>query len=236
MCGRFTLTLSSEAFEQAMKETYGLDIEASAAALPRYNIAPDQQVHALIHDGEGYRLKTFTWGMPTQGGRANRTLVNARAETVQEKPRFKESFLDRRCLILADGYYEWKQNGPGKTPMRIFPASRKLFTMAGLYEPYTTPSGRKDHRCVIITTEAGSDVADIHHRMPRILSAETELDWVHPKHREEPRILASVLTSPVSESLEHHPVSTLVNSPSNDSEACIRTVKAFSQTTLFDTM
>lgn len=232
MCGRFTLTMDAETFERAIEETYGLDIDPSAVTLPRYNIAPGQKVLALIHDGEAYRLGHLDWGMPMR--RSGRTLVNARAESVHEKPMFKDAFNRRRCLVLADSYYEWKKDPEGRTPMRILPESGRLFAMAGVYQPFKEKDGSTTHRCAIITTEANPDVSQIHHRMPLILARTEEEAWVRPENHGRTDFLKTLLEPPEDGILGHYPVDPLVNNPSNDTEACIQEASDDPSRTLFD--
>lgn len=233
MCGRFTLTMDAGTFERAMKETYGLDIDPSTLTLPRYNIAPNQKVPALIHDGTAYRFGHLDWGMPMR--KSGRPLVNARAETLDQKPMFKDAFARRRCLILADGYYEWKQAPTGKTPMRIIPKSGRLFAMAGVYETHEEDDGSRTHRCAIVTTEANPDISMIHHRMPLILPRTKEEAWVHPKNHGRPEILNALLETPKPGTFRHYPVDPIVNTPSNDSEACIREASHNTTHNLFTT-
>ena len=232
MCGRFTLTIDAKTFEEAMDETYGLKIDATSHALPRYNIAPGEQVLALIHDGKTYRLGELKWGMPMKG--SGKPLINARAESVHEKPMFKEAFKRRRCLILADGYYEWKKTAGNKLPMRILPKSRRLFAMAGVYAPFENEDGTHHYSCAIVTTAANRDVSMIHHRMPLILSRSDEMDWVHPENIDRQSLLRSLLVPPAKESLTHYPVGSIVNNPANDTVDCIQEVSQKPHT-LFDT-
>ncbi|MFW6284996.1 MAG: SOS response-associated peptidase [Bacillota bacterium] len=222
MCGRFTLTMDPRTFEEAMDTLYDVTYDPSIATLPRYNIAPGQDVLALIHDGEAYRLGTLRWGIPlSPKNKPSKTLVNARGETLHTKPFFKESFQRRRCLILADGYYEWKAQPTGKTPMRIHPKARSLFAMAGIYEPVTEKDGSTTYRFAIVTREADEAIASIHDRMPFILPRSKEETWVHPKHQDQEALLRAVLEEKTDEPLNFYPVDPMVNDPKNDTPDCI---------------
>ncbi|MFW5913608.1 MAG: SOS response-associated peptidase [Bacillota bacterium] len=235
MCGRFTLTMDPRTFEEAMAAMYDVKYDPSLATLPRYNIAPGQDALALIHDGDSYRLGTLHWGIPLKkrSGTPN-TLVNARSETIHEKPLFKDAFLKRRCLILADGYYEWKIHAKGKTPMRIQPKKRDLFAMAGIYEPFNEKDGSTSYRFAIVTKEADETVASIHDRMPLILPKDQEEAWVHPKHHGQTETLKALLHDHPVETLDYYPVDPMVNDPKNDTPECIIPAKD-QDINLFDT-
>ncbi|MFW6285037.1 MAG: SOS response-associated peptidase [Bacillota bacterium] len=235
MCGRFTLTMDPRTFEEAVASMYEVDYDPSLASLPRYNIAPGQDVLALIHDGAKYRLGTLRWGIPLKSrSGSSRPLVNARSETIHEKPLFKESFLKRRCLILADGYYEWKSGPEGKIPMRIHPERRDLFTMAGIYEPFIEKDGSTTYRFAIVTKGADETVASIHDRMPLILQRAQEEAWVHPENHGRIQTLKAMLDDHPVEALGHYPVDPMVNDPKNDTPECIVPVKSHDMN-LFDT-
>ncbi|MFW6284755.1 MAG: SOS response-associated peptidase [Bacillota bacterium] len=233
MCGRFTLTLDPDTFEEAVSSMYGVTYDASLAPLPRYNIAPGQDVLALIHDGHAYRLGTLRWGMTLHlKNKPSKTLVNARSETLPTLPAFKASFKKRRCLILADGYYEWQTHQEGKTPMRIHPEKRDLFTMAGIYEPFTHKDGSISYRFAIVTRKADEAIATIHDRMPLILQKDEEEAWVHPN--QSPGDLKAILEEKKTEPLEAYPVDPIVNNPKNDTPECIIPARK-NPATLFDT-
>jgi putative SOS response-associated peptidase YedK len=219
MCGRFTLTVDPGQLQDAFP---WIDIPNE---LPRrYNIAPSQPVAVVPNDGNN-KLDFFIWGLipfwakdPKIGNR----LINARAETVAEKPSFRGSFKYKRCLILADGFYEWRKE-PGsksKIPTYIHLIENKPFAFAGLWDNWQSSDGSEILSCTIITTEPNEFMKPIHNRMPVILSPETFNIWIQPGEND-PALLQSVLQPYPSEEMAAHPVSRAVNSPQNDSPDCI---------------
>ena len=222
MCGRFVLasplSLIAETFSVGMTGV-GVDLR------PRYNIAPGQDVVAVVFEGEN-RLTQFRWGLvpswakdPSIGAR----MINARAETVAEKPSFRAAFEKRRCLIAADGFYEWRREGQRKIPVYICRKSRKPFGFAGLYETWTSPEGREVRTCTIITTEANELLRRVHDRMPVILPPESQALWLDPAMKDKPRLLALLGPYP-ADRMTAHDVSPRVNSPLHDDPENIRPV------------
>lgn len=219
MCGRFTLTSDQmgllNAFPQfTFPEKYA----------PRFNIAPSQPILAIPNDGKN-TADFFSWGLipswakdPTIGSH----LINARAETLNEKPAFRSGYKYHRCLLLADGFYEWK-NQPGtktKVPYFIRLKSGSPFAFAGLWDSWHSPDGSLINSATIITTEPNSLMATLHNRMPVILPPDAYTQWLDPSVRT-PESLQHLLLSYPSENMMAHPVSTLVNSPANDSPECL---------------
>jgi putative SOS response-associated peptidase YedK len=224
MCGRFTLIADPDELREVLPY---INIPKQYSAAPRYNIAPTQPVAVVANNGEN-RLDFFVWGLvpswakdPEIGSR----MINARAETLAEKPAFRSAFRRRRCLILANGFYEWKQE-PGqkaKTPMYIQIKSGKPFTFAGLWERWNSPDGSNLLSCTIITTQPNSLMEPIHNRMPVILPTQAYATWLQPGEAD-PRSLQALLMPYPAEEMVAWPVSRLVNSPENDSPACIAPV------------
>jgi putative SOS response-associated peptidase YedK len=176
MCGRFALAsdLKKIAEDFAVRETSS-DFRAS------WNIRPGQYVPVVIRRGGQNILEFFLWGLipswakdPSIGNK----LINARAETIGEKASFRAAFLKRRCLIVADGFYEWKQDGKMKVPLYFYLKSGEPFGLAGLYESWVSPDQRQINTCTIITTEANALMRPIHKRMPVIVSKEQEKIWL----------------------------------------------------------
>ena len=212
MCGRFTLTANSESIQLA----FALE-SADSWSSPRYNIAPTQQV-AVITDRQPRSLSMFKWGLvpswakdPKIGSR----MINARAETAHEKPSFRSAFRRRRCLIPADGYYEWLRQGKRKTPMYIQHAQRNIFAFAGLWESWKDPQGDWLNTCTILTAEANARIQPIHHRMAVIVEPADYNLWLAPRELE-PGEWQPLLAGPRPEQLTYHPVSTQVNYVRND--------------------
>lgn len=223
MCGRFTLTADPADLQDAF---YWVNF-GKASITPRYNIAPTQGLAVVPNNGQN-KLDIFTWGLvpswakdPSIGSR----MINARAETLAEKPSFRTAYKRRRCLILADGFYEWAQN-PGekvKTPMLIRMKDGKPFAFAGLWEDWQSPDGSQILSTTIITTQPNRLLAPIHNRMPVILPAESYQDWLAPG--EVPASRLDPLLRPYDPDLmEAFPVSRMVNSPQNDKPECVRPV------------
>lgn len=222
MCGRYTLTTKPNDLAKA----FGLDATPEDLA-PRYNIAPSQWV-PVITDTRPRRLEAFRWGLvpswakdPSIGHR----MINARAETVAEKPSFRSAFRRRRCLIPADGFYEWRRDGKRKTPICIRRSDGAPFAFAGLWETWKPTSGEALHSCTIITTEPNALMATIHDRMPVILAPETYDLWLDSTIDD--RDLLRGLLSPCPDSwLKYYVVSMLVNSPANDTPQCMEPIDA----------
>ena len=215
MCGRFVLvspfTLIAERFR--IRDGNG-DLK------PRYNIAPGQDILAVVFEEGTRRLSRFRWGLipswadgPSTGNR----MINARAETVAEKPSFRSAFNKRRCLIVADGFYEWRRQGKRKSPVYVSMKFQKPFGFAGLYEIWHSPEGREIRSCTIITTEANDLLRPVHDRMPVIMHKENEDDWlVDPAVHDKDRLLALLRPYPAGE-MKVYDVSPRVNTPANDS-------------------
>lgn len=222
MCGRFTLTASPD----RLAETFS-NITSTPEISPRYNIAPTQTV-AVVANNDQTRLDFFQWGLipfwakdPAIGQR----MINARAETLAEKSAFKNAYKRRRCLILADGFYEWRQTGargqrPAKTPYYIRLKSGQPFAFAGLWESWQSPQADTVLSCTIITTTPNDLLAELHNRMPVILPAEAYEQWLDPDEQP-PQRLDGLLRPYPADLMVAYPVSTLVNNPKNDSPECI---------------
>jgi putative SOS response-associated peptidase YedK len=210
-----------------LTEQFLFDLEPDHSWPLRYNIAPTQEIAAVRADGErGCRtLVSLRWGLipswakdPSIGNR----MINARAETVAEKPSFRNAMKRRRCLVLSDGYYEWqKKQGPKgpKQPFYFCLNDERPFAFAGLWESWKDPSGSRLESCTIITTEANTLTRPIHDRMPVILPADSYDHWLDPTLHDAAE-LQPLLRSYPSEEMKAFPVSTLVNSPRNDDPAC----------------
>lgn len=217
MCGRYSQTRELSTLIARFRLT-----GTAGELVRRYNIAPTQNAPVVV-DGDERRLEMLRWGLipswskdPAIGNR----MINARAETLTEKPSFKRLVGKRRCLVLADGFYEWKveAGGGGKTPMRIALKSREPFSFAGLWDHWKDPEGREIRTFTIVTTQANRSLAQIHDRMPVILNPEDEEAWLDLKV-EASRAVDLLRPYPEDE-LEAYTVSRLVNSPKNDSPEC----------------
>ena len=212
MCGRYSLTASL----QKLAERFEFDSDQEIFQ-PRYNIAPTQQVLTVI-GGETRRAGFIRWGLIppwSKDGHPSRPIINARAETVTEKPTFSDSLKKRRCLVLADGFYEWQQFGDAKHPMRVTMRSGEPFAFAGLWAMGSDSEGNRISSCAIITTTANDLLRPIHHRMPVILPEEAEDIWLDTA-LDDSDALTQLLEPYPDNALKAYEVSRLVNSASND--------------------
>lgn len=218
MCGRYTLTVT---LDELIVHFYS-SLSSSSQHQPRFNISPSQMVLAVINDGVQNRIGPLQWGLLPSWAKDEKTMItNARAETLKDKPAFKVPFARKRCLIPADSFYEWKKTSDGKQPMRIMLKSEKLFSMAGLYDIWVTPDGQKVNSCTIITTTPNSLVADIHNRMPVILSPQDEAVWLN-RDIQDPEELMPLLRPFPTEEMKAYPVSPMVGNAKNDVPECIQ--------------
>ncbi|MBB6021446.1 putative SOS response-associated peptidase YedK [Paenibacillus sp. JGP012] len=177
MCGRFSIT---DPLDEIM-ERYMASIADGFEYRPNYNAAPMQYIPTIIGSKSGNRLGALRWGLVPSWAKDDRIgnkMINARAETLAEKPAFKRLISSKRCIIPTNGFYEWKKEKSGKRPMRILMKDDRLFSLAGLYDTWTDPDGNKLSTCTIITTEPNSLMEDIHNRMPVILRSEDEAEWL----------------------------------------------------------
>jgi putative SOS response-associated peptidase YedK len=251
MCGRYTLTADLKKVADRFGAPMPPD-EWSTCTPPRFNIAPTQAVIVVGDDGKRY-MKQMLWGLipswakaepvgparrsPDESrrpaGRADGRsgehkpsvgpLINARAETLADKPAFRAALRKRRCIIPADGFYEWQKMAGVKQPVRIMLKSKEPFGFAGLWEHWTSPEGEEVLSCVIVTTAANELLKPVHDRMPAILTRQSEAVWLDPKIQEPEKLLPLLKPYP-SELMEFYPVSREVNSPAVDKPSIIEPV------------
>ena len=216
MCGRFTLHHSAEQIEERFGAAVVVEI-----ALPRYNVAPTQDVLVVTQNGARH-LSAYHWGLipswAKDAGIGNK-MINARAETLAEKPSFRTALSRRRCLIPADGFYEWQDAPAGvkspKTPMHIRLKDGGLFAFAGLWDEWHAPDGSPLRSCTIITTAPNAVTAPIHDRMPVILRPEDEAIWLDHSRTSGPDLLPLLVPYP-ADRMEAYAVSRQVNVPTVD--------------------
>ena len=220
MCGRFSVAVSPE----VIAERFGA--RPPSALAPRYNVAPGEPLAAIRNHGRD-RIEPLEWGLvPAWAEDAGTGHINARAETIAEKPSFRDAYEHRRCLVLADGYYDWAdERGRGTQPYRFVRPDEEPFAMAGIWEP-REGSGGSQGTVAVVTTEPNGVVEPIHHRMPVILDPDEEAGWLDGEN-------ADALLDPYPEDdLRAYPVSEAVNDPANDSPAVLEKVDPPEQTGL----
>jgi len=225
MCGRYTLHHSAK----EIAKRFGVDPIAELLH-PRYNIAPSQIVPVIRQPGET-EMAGCRWGLipfwakdPAIGNK----LINAKAETLAEKPSFKNALAKRRCLIVADGFYEWRKQGKAPSqPIYLRRRDGGLFAFAGLWEEWKGPDGARLQTCTIITVEPNELISQFHHRMAAILHPEEEAAWLEMANRPTDvlPLLRPYATENAEAALEAFPVSRAVNSPAFEDASCIEPIE-----------
>ena len=229
MCGRYTLISNIS----ELQGRFGFVMD-SPAPEPRYNIAPTQAALTVVNDGRR-RGEMMRWGLVPSWAKdikIGSRMINAVSETAATKPAFRSAFRRRRCLVLADGFYEWRREGKQRVPMYFSRKSGETMAFAGLWESWKSPDGGIVRSCAILTTAANEFIAPIHHRMPAILSAETEPLWLDPL-TETPATLEPLLLPAPSELLDVREVSPTVNNVRNDNPGCIAPATLSEEVRLF---
>ncbi|NJL87634.1 MAG: SOS response-associated peptidase [Leptolyngbyaceae cyanobacterium SM1_1_3] len=226
MCGRYTQSHSGEAIAAAF------ELAAVPTVTVSYNIAPTQLVSVVLAAESGRQHSLMRWGLvpgwakdPSIGNR----LINARAETVHEKPSFRTAFRRRRCLVIADGFYEWHRLKDSKTkqPYYFQRRDRQLFAFAGLWEHWQNEQ-EAISSCTLLTTQPNSLLAPVHDRMPVMLPAEVYDRWLNPQEQR-PESLQPLLVPYTATEMQRYPVSQQVNNPSHNSLSCIEPIELESQ-------
>lgn len=211
MCGRYALVETD-----GMQARFNIDGPIPDLA-PRYNVAPTQTLPVVVRNSPN-RIAMMRWGLiPSWAKDASGAarMINARAETVAERPAFRSALRSRRCLVPASGFYEWQRAGTRRTPFYIHLTDTPLFAFAGLYESWRDPNGETVMSYTIITTEPNEVVASFHDRMPVILHREDEDRWLDPAITDVDEVVSLLRPYP-AETIAAYPVSTAVNSPAHD--------------------
>ena len=222
MCGRFSLGADATALAAQF------DLFEVPPWTPRYNVAPTQEVLVVVKDPTGAQrqARRYRWGLIPSWAKDSaigNQLINAKAETAATKPAFRVAFRKRRCLILADGFYEWKKEGRHKQPYCIRLREGRPFAFAGLWEHWEGPEGKAIDSCTILTASPNEVLRPLHHRMAVILpSSEYDL-WLDPSVHEVERLQPLLRPYPAEE-MTAYPVSTRVNNPANDSPTLLEPV------------
>ena len=223
MCGRFVGFRSLD----ELKGYFPID-KATCEVTANYNVAPSQEILAIVrHGGENW-LERFHWGLVPFWAKdisIGNKMINARSETITQKPSFRNAFKKRRCLILADGFYEWKGEKGRKQPVFITLPDKTPFAFAGLWETWNNKGAQEAiyKSCTIITTSASKSIRDIHHRMPAILKPEIYETWLDPANQD-PDKLERILKDRIYMEFVSYPVSKTVNSASKNDPSCVEPV------------
>jgi len=223
MCGRFVGFRSLD----ELQDFFPID-KAACETVSNYNVAPSQEILAIArYEGENWLVK-FHWGLVpfwAKDTSIGNRMINARSETVAEKPSFRNAFKKRRCLILADGFYEWKGEKGRKQPMFITQPGHKPFAFAGLWETWDKGDQDSTYKsCTIITTQASESMRDIHHRMPAILKPPAYESWLDPKNQNVAE-LNMLLNNDIVTELMSYPVSKQVNLTRSNDPSCIEPIE-----------
>jgi len=223
MCGRFVGFRSLD----ELKSFFPID-KTACEAISNYNVAPSEEILAIVKDeGENWLVK-FHWGLVPFWAKdisIGNKMINARSETIADKPSFCNAFKKRRCLILADGFYEWKGEKGRKQPMFITLPDHKPFAFAGLWETWNNnDQGSIYKSCTIITTQASESMRDIHHRMPVMLKPPAYESWLDPENQNVVE-LGKMLSNKIVTDLVSYPVSKQVNSASHNVPSCIEPIE-----------
>lgn len=225
MCGRFTLLADFSTIMDRFKIEVATEEDLYN---PSFNIAPSHSVLSVINDGSRNRLGYLRWGLIPPWAKDEKIgykMINARCETLEHKPSFRDAFKKRRCIVIADSFYEWKRHKNNtKTPMRIRLKSGELFAMAGLWERWKSPAGNTIFTCTVITTTPNELMENIHDRMPVILQQKDEQKWLNPANQDT-GTLNQLLKPFPNELMEAYEVSSLVNSPKNNSSDLIERIQ-----------
>jgi putative SOS response-associated peptidase YedK len=220
MCGRFTTTIDLDEIARHFKIN---NIEGEYS--PLFNAAPTQSI-PIVLDAISRKLTFYRWGLIPSWAKdksIGNKLINARSETLMQKPSFRRLYTKRRCLIAADSFFEWKKEGKQKLPYRILMKNHSPFAMAGLWDAWVTPEGLSLYSCCIITTKANSLIENIHNRMPVILNPSDYDLWLNTTIHDN-SLLDHLLTPYPAEFMISYRVSTLINSPLNNTPDIIKAI------------
>ena len=225
MCGRFVQYSPLQTIQQM------LDVgTVSFEVIPNYNVAPTQKIITVIKHNNENKLEKLHWGLVPFWAKdisIGSRMINARAETVSQKPSFRNAFRKRRCLIPADGFYEWKGEKGNKQPYYVSIPSGEPFSFAGLWETWTDKETGEESvykSCTIITTAASESIREIHHRMPVILDPKFHEKWLNADIQD-PKALQVIINDGIIHNMSFYPVSKTVNSVKNNDPNCIKPVE-----------
>jgi putative SOS response-associated peptidase YedK len=224
MCGRSSLTINEQELEERFGSTFYSDELERYNPLPNFNIAPTHYLPVIPMD-EPEHFRIMRWGLVpfwAKDDKIGSKMINARIETVMEKPAFRKSLEQRRCLVPLDGYYEWMKSGKQKIPFRITRPDEKVFAVAGMYEKWKQPDGQYLWTFTLITQPAGPSIDHIHDRMPAILGKDQEQTWIDPTLS--PAQALELLHPPGGDEIKFYKVSDAVNKVVNNNPELIKPV------------
>lgn len=225
MCGRYTIAIE----QKVLEKRFGVK-RYEGKHKPRYNVAPTQDNPVVLIQEQGKRIMVpMKWGLIPSWAKdesIRSRMINARIETIIQKPSFKSAFFKRKCLIPSDGYYEWKKTTKtgSKTPLRVVLKSRKPFAFAGLWSVWKNKAGESIRSYTIITTAADELIKRIHSRMPVIVKPENESLWIDPDVTDQDTLMKALVPIPADQ-IEMYEVTPLVGNPRNDVEKCIQPIR-----------
>jgi len=228
MCGRFARTSS----RSVIRDEFGLAKSPAIDLSPRYNVCPGEAVLAVVGGPSGRTLTTLRWGFVPGFARDASTgprAINARAETVAARPAFRDAFKRRRCLVIADGFYEWRREGASRHPYFVRLRTGRPMGFAGIWDRWVSQEGVALASCAIVTCEANEVLAPIHDRMPVIVPPPARDRWLD-RELIDPVVARAILVPYPAEEMETYPVSRMINSPRNDSPDCIKRLDAPGET------
>ncbi len=220
MCGRYQMSVR----EDEITVRFNVNVYEELYR-PSYNCAPSQKLPVISNDDQA-NLSFFKWGLIpfwAKDPKIGYKMINAKAETIMQKPSFKNSFKRKRCLVISNGFYEWKKEKHGKIPFRIFLKDEKLFSFAGIWDEWKDSENRPVRTFSILTIKPNKLMEMIHNRMPVILEAKDEQSWLN---EEKPEEVVKLLKPFPPEKMEAYKISSLVNSPRNDSGEIINPIEA----------
>jgi len=222
MCGRLTLHHDWQRTTHFLVEQFSVDPQETILALPQYNLAPTQTLLVLIHDQKQYRIGPMKWGFSSPSS-PGRPMINARSETIHEKPLFRQSFIKKRCLILASGFYEWDRRHQPAQPYWFYPQTKPFILIAGIYQSGINEKGHKYANVCMLTTQANAIMQPIHDRLPVILNPDQYHHWVYPRT---PIDELTFLFKPTNFlDLKMHPVTAMVNRATYQNQEAIVAIK-----------
>jgi len=218
MCGRFTINYTYEQLLKFLETDFSIFDYENDIGYPNYNVSPGQEVLSVIYDGENYRAGTFNWGIHVTHNNKTTRMINARSETVDSLSTFKDSFFNKRCIILASGYYEWNTYNGSRSPYYIHLDGDKYIAFAGIWSKYVK-DGKPIYTTSLLTTKPNNQLEDIHHRMPVILDKAGVSRWLNKDTDLES--LQQLMKSKEISGLLKYQVSPYVNSTKNNDHKCI---------------